>query len=89
MDPFFLSFFLSSLDPFYYCLQEQGAATTVYVATSLALDKVGGLYFNNCCRCSPSKSAQDSKLALALWNLTDTIIQESEEKDSPQEESRS
>lgn len=61
----------------FFCLQEQGASTSVYVATSLALDQVGGLYFNNCCRCSPSKSAQDQKLATALWNLTDTIIQES------------
>ena len=57
--------------------QEQGAATTVYCATSPDLEAVGGVYFNNCCRCTPSKSAQDEKLAESLWNPSNEMIEES------------
>ncbi|XP_062609573.1 WW domain-containing oxidoreductase-like, partial [Saccostrea cucullata] len=39
--------------PFTKSLQ-QGAATTVFCTTSAQLEGVGGLYFNNCCRCEPS-----------------------------------
>jgi hypothetical protein len=54
--------------------QEQGAATTVYVATSDDLKSTGGMYFNNCYRCTPSKSAQDEVLAEKLWSLSEDMI---------------
>ncbi|XP_041375570.1 WW domain-containing oxidoreductase-like [Gigantopelta aegis] len=53
---------------------QQGAATTVYCATSQQLEGLGGMYFNNCCRCKPSDAAHDSKLATTLWDLSETII---------------
>ena len=59
---------------FYAVLQEQGAATTVYVATSPELETTGGLYFNNCTVCTPSKSAQDEELAEKVWSLSEQMI---------------
>ncbi|XP_061189876.1 WW domain-containing oxidoreductase-like [Saccostrea echinata] len=60
--------------PFTKSLQ-QGAATTVFCVTSAQLEGVGGLYFNNCCRCEPSKSGCDEELALRLWNLSEGMLQ--------------
>uniref|UniRef100_A0A8C9UBF1 Uncharacterized protein n=1 Tax=Serinus canaria TaxID=9135 RepID=A0A8C9UBF1_SERCA len=56
--------------------QQQGAATTVYCATAAELEGLGGMYFNNCCRCLPSQQAQDSASAAALWELSHRLIQE-------------
>uniref|UniRef100_A0A8C5NJX3 WW domain-containing oxidoreductase n=1 Tax=Junco hyemalis TaxID=40217 RepID=A0A8C5NJX3_JUNHY len=56
--------------------QQQGAATTVYCATAAELEGLGGMYFNNCCRCLPSQQAQDSATAAALWELSHRLIQE-------------
>ncbi|XP_013912272.1 PREDICTED: WW domain-containing oxidoreductase, partial [Thamnophis sirtalis] len=44
--------------PFTKSLQ-QGAATTVYCAVAAELEGLGGMYFNNCCRCVPSQQAQN------------------------------
>jgi hypothetical protein len=61
-----------------YCkIQEQGASTTVYAATSPGLENVGGLYFNNCSRSTPSKNAQDESLAQELWRLSEEMIEKS------------
>jgi len=57
------------------CLQQQAASTTVYCAAALDLEGVTGLYFNNCCRCEPSKAAQDPELAQILWQLSMSMIQ--------------
>jgi WW domain-containing oxidoreductase len=54
----------------------QGAVTTVYVATSKELDAVGGSYFNNCCQCSPSVAAEDVELARSLWKLSEEMIEQ-------------
>ncbi|XP_076339672.1 WW domain-containing oxidoreductase [Tachypleus tridentatus] len=59
--------------PFTKSLQ-QAAATSVYCATAPELDDVGGMYFNNCCRCQPSKSADDADFAKELWTLSDNMI---------------
>lgn len=54
--------------------QEQGAATTVYCAAAPELDGVGGIYFNNCCRCPPSSAAEDGELAKKLWDISEKMI---------------
>lgn len=54
--------------------KQQGAATTVYCATSKDLEEVGGMYFNNCCPCQPSDEAMDEKLAQKLWAVSDNIL---------------
>jgi WW domain-containing oxidoreductase len=56
--------------------QQQGAATTVYCAAAPELEGLGGMYFNNCCRCLPSPEAQSEEVARALWALSDRLIQE-------------
>ncbi|XP_054267283.1 WW domain-containing oxidoreductase [Macrosteles quadrilineatus] len=53
---------------------EQAASTQVYCASATELSDVSGLYFNNCCRCEPSKSAQDPQLASKLWNVSLDLI---------------
>ncbi|XP_069461454.1 WW domain-containing oxidoreductase [Ambystoma mexicanum] len=55
---------------------QQGAATAVYCATSPDLEGLGGMYFNNCCRCLPSQQAQDEGAAAALWELSERLIRE-------------
>ena len=55
-------------------LQQQGASTTVYCAVAEELSNVGGLYFNNCCRCPPSKAAFSKSMAAALWSLSEKLI---------------
>ncbi|XP_072871693.1 WW domain-containing oxidoreductase isoform X2 [Chlorocebus sabaeus] len=55
---------------------QQGAATTVYCAAAPELEGLGGMYFNNCCRCMPSPEAQSEETARALWALSERLIQE-------------
>ncbi|XP_066183659.1 WW domain-containing oxidoreductase isoform X3 [Sylvia atricapilla] len=55
---------------------QQGAATTVYCAVAAELEGLGGMYFNNCCRCLPSPQAQSDATATALWELSHRLIQE-------------
>lgn len=55
---------------------QQGAATSVYCAISPDLEGLGGMYFNNCCRCLPSQEAQREETAEALWELSERLIQE-------------
>ncbi|GAB0195486.1 WW domain-containing oxidoreductase [Grus japonensis] len=60
----------------YKIAAQQGAATTVYCATAAELEGLGGMYFNNCCRCLPSQEAQGEATAAALWELSERLIQE-------------
>ncbi|KAM8947826.1 WW domain-containing oxidoreductase [Pelodytes ibericus] len=55
---------------------QQGAATSIYCAVSPELEGLGGMYFNNCCRCLPSQEAQREETAAALWELSEKLIQE-------------
>ncbi|EPY85801.1 hypothetical protein CB1_000349021 [Camelus ferus] len=55
---------------------QQGAATTVYCAAAPELEGLGGMYFNNCCRCVPSTEAQSQDTARALWALSERLVQE-------------
>ncbi|XP_060041108.1 WW domain-containing oxidoreductase isoform X2 [Erinaceus europaeus] len=55
---------------------QQGAATTVYCAAAPELEGLGGMYFNNCCRCTPSSEAQNEETARALWALSERLVQE-------------
>lgn len=53
--------------------KEQGAATTIYCATSHELEGVGGFYFNNCCGCQPSNIATNEKFAKELWDFSEKL----------------
>lgn len=54
--------------------QTQAASTSVYCAAALELDGVGGMYFNNCCRCQPSTASEDEALAKILWDISENMI---------------
>ncbi|XP_059485943.1 WW domain-containing oxidoreductase [Neocloeon triangulifer] len=64
----------SLVRPFTKSLQ-QAASTSVYVAAHPDTAGVGGLYFNNCCRCPSSAACDDVELALALWDLSVAMIE--------------
>uniref|UniRef100_A0A8C6NFE6 Uncharacterized protein n=1 Tax=Melopsittacus undulatus TaxID=13146 RepID=A0A8C6NFE6_MELUD len=66
----------AGLAPLPTALYMIGAATTVYCATAAELEGLGGMYFNNCCRCLPSQEAQGEATAAALWELSERLIQE-------------
>ncbi|HET8933677.1 MAG TPA: SDR family NAD(P)-dependent oxidoreductase [Polyangiales bacterium] len=53
---------------------EQGAATTVYCATSPELSDVGGKYYRDCHEHRMSRAASDADLAKRLWDLTETFV---------------
>lgn len=65
--------------PFTKSLQ-QAASTSVYCATVPELEGVGGMYFNNCCRCQPSKASEDEELAKILWNMSEEMIKKALEQ---------
>lgn len=62
-----IAFFL--VRPFTKSLQ-QGAATTVYVATASELEGVTGLYFNNCFYCEESVLARDKDIAKEVFAIS-------------------
>ncbi|XP_052232695.1 WW domain-containing oxidoreductase-like isoform X2 [Dreissena polymorpha] len=53
---------------------QQGAATTVYCTVAPEMQNVGGMYFNNCCRCPTSSAGCDEELAKALWDISEKIL---------------
>ncbi|MCW5621385.1 MAG: SDR family oxidoreductase [Burkholderiales bacterium] len=53
---------------------EQGARTSVYLATSGQVDGVTGGYFVDARQTSPSKSAQDEVLGEALWRESERLL---------------
>ncbi|GAB6023307.1 hypothetical protein CHUAL_008110 [Chamberlinius hualienensis] len=59
--------------PFTKSLQ-QAASTSVYCATAPELENIGGLYFNNCCRCEPATQASNLNLAQKLWNICEEMV---------------
>ena len=61
---------------FYFPTQQQGAACSVFLATAPELEGVGGLYFNNCFKCSTSDLASNMQLGKKLWKLTEQLIKD-------------
>ena len=57
-----------SIDP------QDGAKTTVYLATAPELDKVSGLYFQKSKAKQPRKTARDDEAARKLWSLSEHQI---------------
>jgi NAD(P)-dependent dehydrogenase (short-subunit alcohol dehydrogenase family) len=53
---------------------EQGARTSVYLATSEDVAGISGKYFDNCRAVTPSRKARDEQLAQALWNISEQLL---------------
>jgi NAD(P)-dependent dehydrogenase (short-subunit alcohol dehydrogenase family) len=54
----------------------EGAATTCYVATSPALARVSGYYFNDCNPEEPSALMQDLDMAKRLWGVSEELVRD-------------
>jgi hypothetical protein len=57
---------------------EQGAQTSIYLASSSEVTGVSGAYFYDRKIVQPSKAAQDDDLALRLWEVSEQLIAEKE-----------
>lgn len=53
---------------------EQGARTSVFLATSGTVAQVSGKYFDNCRETTPSRLARDDKLAETLWARSEDLV---------------
>jgi hypothetical protein len=53
---------------------EAGARTSVYLATSEAVDGVSGRYFIDCRESKPSREARDRDLAEGLWRESERLL---------------
>ncbi len=51
----------------------QGAATTCYVATSPALEKVSGYFFNHCNPHRPGGHTENTEMAAKLWTVSEEL----------------
>jgi NAD(P)-dependent dehydrogenase (short-subunit alcohol dehydrogenase family) len=60
---------IALLRPFFRT-PENGAATSVYLASSPAVEGVSGKYFANCREKRPSRAAQDAAAARRLWEVS-------------------
>ncbi len=61
---------LASLVKPFMLTNEQGAATTLYCATSPECARQSGLYYDQCRVVSPSRVARDAALAQRLWQAS-------------------
>jgi NAD(P)-dependent dehydrogenase (short-subunit alcohol dehydrogenase family) len=52
---------------------EQGAQTSVHLATSVAVEGITGRYFRECSEHQPSPEAQDDKTAARLWQVSENL----------------
>lgn len=59
-----------------FLFQQQAAATTIYVATTVDLEGVTGLYFNNCYYCEESALARDKDIAKSVFEISLKMIEE-------------
>lgn len=53
---------------------EEGARTSVYLASADAVSNINGGYFIDCHQAAPSRVAQDAQLAQALWEATVDLL---------------
>jgi NAD(P)-dependent dehydrogenase (short-subunit alcohol dehydrogenase family) len=53
---------------------EDGAKTTIYLASSPEVEKVTGQYFAKCKQAKPTAAASDDEAAKRLWALSETMV---------------
>jgi NAD(P)-dependent dehydrogenase (short-subunit alcohol dehydrogenase family) len=71
----FLAFGIKVIKPF-ILTPEQGARTSVYVASSPELAGVTGQYFVRCRPKTPSSAARDEAAAALLWSISEQLVDE-------------
>lgn len=66
------NFFIRLLAPFFRT-PENGAATSVYLATAAELEGVTGRYFSDCKETRTSKASYDEATARRLWEISERL----------------
>jgi NAD(P)-dependent dehydrogenase (short-subunit alcohol dehydrogenase family) len=61
------------LGPLLLATPEQGARTSLHLATAPALDGVSGRYFKSCREARPARAAQDDAAARRLWAISEEL----------------
>ncbi|MHB8133715.1 MAG: SDR family oxidoreductase [Anaerolineaceae bacterium] len=54
---------------------QEGARTSIFLASSNELDGISGKYFTNCREQRPSRAAMDDKSASRLWEISEDLVQ--------------
>jgi len=68
--PWYLSWIVKPISSLFFKTPEQGAQTSVYVATSPKLENVSGKYFDDSKMAPTNNAALDKKAASKLWDLS-------------------
>ena len=71
--PGFFKFLVGLATPF-MITAEQGAETTIYLASSPEVEGVTGKYFDKCKPVSPNRAGCDGALAAALWKKSEDLV---------------
>jgi len=53
---------------------EEGAKTSIYVATDPSVEHVSGRYFDKCREKAPSRAARDADAAKRLWTISEELV---------------
>lgn len=69
----FLAFGLKISRPFFIS-PAKGARTSIYLASSPAVEGVSGEYFNKCKPAKPRRWAQDAEAAQRLWQVSEELV---------------
>lgn len=69
--------FLVGLATPFMITPEQGAETTIYLASSPEVEGVTGKYFDKCKAVRPNRDAEDPSLAAALWKKSEELVAKS------------
>jgi len=65
-----------NVDKYLFKTIPQGAATSVYVATSPTIDGIGGRYFSDSNLAVPAAHACDPNVARRLWDLSEDMVKD-------------
>lgn len=71
--PGFFKFLVGLATPFMISAEE-GAATTIYLASSPEVEGVTGKYFDKCKPIRPNEAGRDAALAAALWKKSEDLV---------------
>ncbi|MCO4768725.1 MAG: SDR family oxidoreductase [Deltaproteobacteria bacterium] len=67
-------FFRNILQRFFALQADDGAATSVFLATDPSVDGVTGKYFAKCAEVTPSAAGQDEAMAKRLWEASEALV---------------
>lgn len=73
-DSRFLSWGLATIARFFVKTPEEGARTSIHVATAPELEKVSGRYFRDCREAKAAAAALDTAACARLWALSDELV---------------